>query len=183
MACELFTPTGKRKYLTAADRARRPVRTLCYVLAYTGCRLSEALALTTDRVDFAAGALIFETLKKRRAGVYRAVPVPPAVLDRVDMVHGVREAQKRGKRERLWPWGRTIAWRHVKATMKTAEIPAGPHTCAKGLRHGFGVHAINAGVPLNLLSKWMGHASIETTAIYADAVGAEEQKIAERMWA
>lgn len=28
----------------------------------------------------------------------------------------------------------------------------------------------------------MGHASIETTAIYADAVGKEEQDIASRMW-
>ena len=37
-------------------------------------------------------------------------------------------------------------------------------------------------VPLNMLKKWMGHASIETTAIYADAVGKEEQEIAARMW-
>jgi integrase len=45
-------------------------------LAYTGCRLSEALALTADRVDLAAGVLTFESLKKRRTGVYRSVPVP-----------------------------------------------------------------------------------------------------------
>ena len=31
-------------------------------LAYAGSRLSEALALTADRVDLAAGALVFETL-------------------------------------------------------------------------------------------------------------------------
>ena len=37
-------------------------------LAFAGCRLSEALALTVDRVDLAAGPLIFETLKKRRMG-------------------------------------------------------------------------------------------------------------------
>jgi integrase/recombinase XerD len=28
-------------------------------------------------------------------------------------------------------------------------------------------------VPLNMLSKWMGHATLEVTAIYADALGAE----------
>jgi len=50
------------------------------VLAYSGCRISEALALTADRVDLAAYTIIFETLKKRRRGVYRAVPVPPAVI-------------------------------------------------------------------------------------------------------
>jgi integrase len=45
-------------------------------LAYAGCRLSEALTLTVDRVDLAAGVLVIETLKKRRTGIYRAVPVP-----------------------------------------------------------------------------------------------------------
>jgi len=49
-------------------------------LAYAGCRLSEARALTVDRIDLAAGVLVFATLKKRQAGVFRAVPVPPALL-------------------------------------------------------------------------------------------------------
>jgi len=62
-------------------------------LAYAGRRLSEALALTADRVDLAAGVLVVESLKKRRTGVFRAVPVPPALLDALDMVHGVRELQ------------------------------------------------------------------------------------------
>jgi hypothetical protein len=48
---------------------------------------------------------------------------------------------------------------------------------------GFGVHAISSGVPLNMLGKWMGHASLEVTAIYANALGSEEQGIAARMWA
>ena len=74
------------------------------------------------------------------------------------------------------------AWRKVKAIMAEAGIPAGPHRTPKGLRHGFGVHAIASGVPLNMLSKWMGHATLETTAIYANALGAEEQGIAARMW-
>jgi site-specific recombinase XerD len=52
----------------------------------------------------------------------------------------------------------------------------------KGLRHGFGVAAVSAGIPLNLVQKWLGHAQLSTTAIYADAVGAEEKNIAARMW-
>ena len=52
---QLHTADGIRKYLTAgerdaflreADQADRPVRTLCMTLAYAGCRLFEALALT-----------------------------------------------------------------------------------------------------------------------------------------
>lgn len=190
---QLHDACGKRLYLTseerraflAAARAARPVRTLCGVLHTAGCRVSEALALTPERVDLAGGALVFETLKKRRRGVFRAVPVPPGLLDELDLVHGVREAQRRGKGHadhRLWPWSRMTAWRQVKAVMLAADIPAGPQRSPKGLRHGYGVHAIASGVPLNMLGKWMGHASLEVTAIYANALGAEGQGIAARMW-
>jgi integrase len=67
---QLHTADGIRKYLTTgerdaflreAERADRPVRTLCMTLAYAGCRLSEALVLTADRVDLAAGVLVFES--------------------------------------------------------------------------------------------------------------------------
>jgi integrase len=33
-----------------------------------------------------------------------------------------------------------------------------------------------------MLSKWMGHASLEVTAIYANALGEEQRHIAARMW-
>ena len=191
---QLHDAQGKRLYLTAeerlafmaaAARAARPVRTLCAVLHTTGCRISEALALTPEHVDLPGKAVVFETLKKRRRGVYRAVPVPPGLLDQLDLVHGLREALKRGRghaEQPLWPCSRMTAWRQVTAVMQVADIPAGPHRSPKGLRHGFGVHAISSGVPLNMLSKWMGHATLEVTAIYANALGAEEQSIAVRMW-
>jgi hypothetical protein len=43
------------------------------------------------------------------------------------------------------------------------------------------VAAVSAGIPLNLVQKWLGHAQLSTTAIYANAVGAEEKDIAQRM--
>ena len=46
----------------------------------TGCRISEALALTPERVDLTGKAVVVESLKKRRRGVYRAVPVPPGLF-------------------------------------------------------------------------------------------------------
>ena len=190
----LYTPDGARKYVTVgeraaflreAERADRLVRTLCMTLAYAGCRLSEALALTVDRIDLAAGVMVIESLKKRRTGIYRAVPVPPSLLDALDLVHGIRELQSRrgkGRGERLWPWSRMTGWRAVHAVMDAAGID-GPQASPKGLRHGFGVAAVSAGIPLNLVQKWLGHAQLTTTAIYADATGAEEKDIAKRMWA
>jgi site-specific recombinase XerD len=55
-------------------------------------------------------------------------------------------------------------------------------TSPKAARHGFGVNAIQTGVALNIVQRWMGHARIETTAIYADVVGEEERALARRTW-
>ena len=96
---DLFDPQGRRLYLTAEERAAflaaaakapRAARTLCLTLHYTGCRVSEALALTPKRADLSGKVIVLETLKKRRSGVYRAVPVPGDMLDTLDMVHGLR---------------------------------------------------------------------------------------------
>ena len=75
------------------------------------------------------------------------------------------------------------AWRKMEAVIKAAEIEEGPHACPKGLRHGFGVAAVSKGIALNMVQKWLGHAQLTTTAIYANAVGEEEQSTASRMWA
>ena len=82
---------------------------------------------------------------------------------------------------RLWPWGRTWAWMQVKEVMAEANI-VGPQACPRGLRHGFAVHAVQSGVPLNMVQRWLGHANIRTTAIYTNVVGPEERAIAQRMW-
>ena len=42
--------------------------------------------------------------------------------------------------------------------------------------------AVSRGIALNMVQKWLGHAQLTTTAIYANAVGEEEQSIAARMW-
>lgn len=196
MSEELFDKHGRRLYLTPEERqafldvakmAPRPVRTFCHTLHTTGCRISEALQLTPVRIDLPARLVTFETLKQRRRGVYRAVPVPEDYLDTLDMVHGLRELQRRsgttsGCDARLWSWSRMTGFRYVKGVMDAARIEDGPHKSPKGLRHAYGINAILKGVPVTSLRKWMGHAQLETTAIYVDAVGSQQQEIAARMW-
>jgi integrase/recombinase XerD len=125
----------------------------------------------------------FGTVKTR---VFQAIPAPPALLDTLDLVHGIRKAQGNRKRGAdtyyLWLWSRTTAWRRVCDAMDDAGLE-GVHASPKGLRHGVGVAAVQAGIPLNLVQRWLGHAQLSTTAIYADAVGPEEHAIAAKMWA
>lgn len=71
----------------------------------------------------------------------------------------------------------------MKRVLSVAGVDGGGcHACPKGLRHAFGVNAVQTDVPLNMLQKWLGHANINTTTIYTDAMGAEEREIAQRMW-
>ena len=184
---QLYDGAGKRKYLTPAERseflraaenAPREVRTFCATLAHSGCRISEALALTAARVDRGAGVLVFESLKKRRKGIYRAVPVPPAFLETLEAVHDLEALGN----ARLWDWSRTTGWRRVREVMNAAEI-RGLCATPKGVRHGFGIKAVTSEVPLNMTQKWLGHSRLETTSSYCNATGPEEQRIAQRMWA
>jgi integrase len=172
-----LTPAQRREFLDAAEKAPREVFTFCGTLAHTGCRISEALALTGTRVDIVAGVVILESLKKRRKGIFRAVPVSCTFLETLDAVHDLGSLGD----AHLWRWSRTTAWRRVKEVMDAAAIH-GLYATPKGVRHGFGVKATVDEIPLNLTQKWLGHSRLETTAIYANAVGPEERKIAERMW-
>lgn len=90
--------------------------------------------------------------------------------------------RSRHKNEPLWSWTRTHTWRLVKAVMDKAEIPDGAHKTAMGLRHGYGVAAVRAMIPLNMLQKWMGHADITTTAVYTKILEEEDEAIAALMW-
>jgi integrase/recombinase XerD len=182
-----LTAEERRAFLEAAAEAAPEVRTFCAVLHDTGCRISEALAVKTQDIDFGDKAIIFETLKKREAGHFRAVPVPDDTLDLIATVHGLKRRRRKNSTHRrsdvrLWPWCRATASTRVREVMEEAEIKEGPHRSAKGLRHGYGVHGISCGVPLNMLSKWMGHSSLEVTAIYANALGEEQRSLAARMW-
>jgi integrase len=183
MPGSLFDRNGARKYLTARERLafvyaasqeRPEIATFCLTIAFTGAHISEALALTVTRIDVADEAIIFETLKQRRKKVFRAVPVPGNLIPLLT-AYGI------GKNERLWPWGRMTAWKIVRSVMQKAGM--GPNLCKpKALRHAFAVEARQKGIPLNVVQRWLGHARIETTAIYASAIGDEERNLARRGW-
>jgi integrase/recombinase XerD len=65
--------------------------------------------------------------------------------------------------------------------MKLATVVA-PVAMPKGMRHAFGVLAFKKSLPPHLVQRWLGHASLETTAIYGDVIGEEEREFAGRLW-
>jgi len=185
----LYGRDGRRKYLTPSERRRliataetwprAEVGTLCLTIAHTGCRISEALALTCGSIEQEECFVVFRSLKKRKKIVFRGVPVPLTYIERMHRTHLLQTADPAA---RLWRLSRTQAWVLIKQVMTAAAIVPGPHATPKGLRHGFGIHAVRSTVPLNLVRRWLGHASLATTAIYTEAIGDEERELASRMW-
>jgi integrase/recombinase XerD len=188
----LFGPSGGRKYLNAAERRRftqaalrapLEVQLFCLILSFSGGRISEILALIPAAIDLDSGVANIVTLKRRKRGIVRQVPLPRSVVGKLDRFFHLRQRQRNPDSacRRIWSWSRTTAWRRVKEVMTAAHVTGAP-AMPKGLRHGFGVHAFQSYVPDHLVQKWLGHASPRTTAIYGDVIGPDERGFAARMW-
>jgi len=188
----LFDTVGNRKYITPEERERfytatggvsKDWRMFGLMLYYTGCRPTEALNLKVKDIDFSSGAVTINTLKQRREGVFRQIPLPDDYLTGLDNSFDLRTLQKRSKPRNsyVWGWSRRQGYNVIKRIMDIAKIE-GVQASPKGLRHGFAIACLDKGLPLNMVQKWMGHASIETTAIYANATGKEERSLLAKLW-
>ena len=190
----LFDRSGNRKYLTleeraaflsAADHSADPfVRSFCWTLVCTGARISEVCNLTARAILSSEEVIVVECLKRRERGVYRAIPVPRNAIELLEAIHKISALKKNPALEniRLWPWCRTTAWQRVKDICRAAGLPAAVSK-PRALRHTFGTIGVAVkGVPLPVMQRWLGHARIESTTIYTQAVGPEERALADRMW-
>jgi integrase len=183
----VFDRRGNRKYLNGHERRaylaaikREPDaqrRAFCLTLFYAGCRISEALNLTAERFDLTGRAIVFETLKQRESAHFRAVPIPDCLVKLLRQLLTGCE-----KSSRIWGFSRATGYRMVKDYMALAGI-AGGMSCPKGLRHGFAVACLGQRIPLTTVQRWLGHARLETTAIYLEVSGDEERELAKRLWA
>lgn len=179
-----YNADGSRKYLTrlegerflqASKKLDKRKRLFCETVYFTGCRISEALALTGNEVDLIQSTLILRTLKQRSKPEMRRVPIPASLARRLKTLGGESQAS------RLWDYSRTTGWRTIKHPMTDAKI-SGLHATAKGLRHAFGVRSALAKVPLSIIQRWMGHSDPSTTAIYLEVQDGEERSLIRRTW-
>lgn len=174
---------ARGEYGAAGAVPGRPPAELAALIGFlwaTGARISEALAVTPGSFDVEQSTVRLPTLKRRRKDgtgrlktAARVVPLPPKYLAEVLAVI-VRQRQTQTKLfdpeddpalRPVWNIGRKWAWHKVHRALMAAGVEgarARPHA----IRHGHAVHAVLHGVPLNLIQRQLGHASIVTTAIY-----------------
>jgi len=187
-AMTLHTGKGQRKYLNQEERLRffeitkkrsTDIKLFSQLLFFTGARIAEVHNLNVQSIDFSNKTVILETLKRRKRGIFREIPLPPFLLPILEKY--IKDLYgKFPNKGPLFLFSLRTASRHIKRIMIEAKI-FGVKGSSRGLRHGFAVHAVSR-VPLTMVRKWLGHSSLETTAIYLDVTGKEEREIAERLW-
>ena len=132
-----------------------------------GLRVSEALHLEVADLQLDNDR---PTLKVRQGKFHK---------DRVVSVHPELAAAFRQvidfgnvRRGLLVPVSRTTAWRWTKKALVKAQglgsIPPGQWVGTHTLRHSAARHWLASGVPINVVSRWLGHASIQNTLIYLE---------------
>jgi integrase len=177
-----LTPDQVRAVLSAAQQSR--YAPLFAVLAGTGLRRGEALALQWSDIDLEAGvARVRGTLARVAGGLgvtepktaksRRTVPLAESVVGTLRALR-LQQAQERLKAGSQWqqtgyvfttefgePCDPRNALRAFKAAAKRAGLPTsvGLHT----LRHSAASLMMAGGVPLKIVSDMLGHSSVAIT--------------------
>jgi len=165
------------RLLAATGEGRTPRelrdRALLELLYGTGARISEAVGLAVDDIDFDSGVvrLFGKGSKERivpvgsfaRAALRRYLDSGrPALMAHASGVRGARAAvfvNARGGQ-----LSRQSAWTALRAAARRAGLSdaISPHT----LRHSFATHLLDGGADVRVVQELMGHASVTTTQIY-----------------
>ena len=132
-----------------------------------GLRVSEALTVEVSDLKLVCERPNIR-IRQGKGGRPRVVPVHD------DLKGALSNAIAYGqvRRGRIIEVTRSTAWRWVKdATGRAMELGAispgrrvGTHT----LRHSAARHWISSGIPINVVSRWLGHASLQTTLVYLE---------------
>lgn len=157
--------------------AGRRIEPLVYLVAFTGCRIGEALALRWVDVDLEAGAATLRRGSRGRlttkTGKIRDITLIPEVVNQLKAV------QTRSRKERLaagsgWhrsdlvfttATGRPLDYDNASHELKRALRATGLSTRRPwhSLRHGLAESLLARGFSMPLLSAMLGHSNISMT--------------------
>lgn len=153
-------------YGTVADPEQRTkVHALIQLMRWSGLAIRDALTLKRDEIQFDEGKQLHRIVTARqKTGVPVSVPVPPDVAQELLTVANGNPNyvfwSGKGEEESI-----TKNWAkyYIAPCFKAAKIPNDGHMMSHRLRDTFAVDLLEKGVPLEEVSKLLGHESIKTT--------------------
>jgi len=127
----------------------------------SGVRVTEAVSLTKNNIDFTNYVMTVKWLKSRKY-LYRNVPIHPVLKDILQVYSGSMAWD-----ERLFPWSRQWAW-----DLSQKYFKGHPHQC----RHSFAVNWLRCGGDPITLHRILGHSKMQTTMEYLKIVPIDQGK-------
>jgi len=160
-----FTQVWTDYYDSKQKKARRKARGQYFltflVLRYTGARHGEILLLDDSKdIDFRNSEITLPTLKQKRPTA-RVVIVPPQVIAEIARYL----AEYPDMKSKIFKLDRTNFRKKFMELAMQAGIEkrkAHPHI----LRHTRTMELLKAGIPLTMVQSLLGHASLNSTAVY-----------------
>lgn len=161
------------RLLAAAGDIETPVglrdRALVELLYGTGTRISEAVNLDIDDIDFPGRTVTVIG----KGNVQRRLPLGDVAARALEeyLVRGRPALATKGRgtprvfmNQRGAPLSRQSAWDVIRRAAERADLTAtvSPHT----LRHSYATHLIERGADVRVVQELLGHASVTTTQIY-----------------
>jgi integrase len=195
----IYEPSEIQALLAAARGLTSPLRaascaTLLGLIAATGMRLGEALALTRDDVDLAQGML---TIRHAKFDRMRLVPVHGSVVRELSRYAATRDRIRpvsRCDRFFISPAGTPLRAGEIETTFRQLTSTIGLRTDAvhpriHDLRHTFAVRTligwqreqVDVSAWLPVLSTYLGHVEPANTYWYLTAVPELMQLVAARL--
>jgi integrase/recombinase XerD len=162
-----------------SDTKATRVRALIRLMRYSGLAIRDAVTLERTELHHDKHKSLYRIVTARqKTGTHVSVPIPHDVAEEVLSVMKLNESP----RYIFWNSGtgteRTVVtnWQHdVKQTFTAAGMPDGH---SHQLRDTFAVSLLQKGVPMEEVSKLLGHTSIKTTEKhYAPWVTARQDRL------
>ena len=153
-------------YGTVADPTQRAkVHALIQLMRHSGLAIRDALTLKRAEIQFDKAKQLHRIVTARqKTGVPVSVPIPPDVAQELlTVANGTPDYifwSGKGEEESI-----TKNWAkyYIAPCFKAAKIPNDGHMMSHRLRDTFAVDMLENGVPLEEVSKLLGHESIRTT--------------------
>ena len=133
-----------------------------------GLRVSEALGIEVRDLRL-EGEHPTLRIRQGKGHKVRLVPVHPELSGALRSALAFSDMERGSK---IINVSRATASRWVAAAVDMAvqsgAIPPSRKISTHTLRHSYARHLLAHGIPINALSRWMGHSSIDTTLIYLE---------------
>lgn len=134
---------------------------LLIFLWYSGVRITEAVSLRKQDIDFENYVMTLRWLKSRKYH-FRNVPIHPQLRDILQLYVATIKAE-----DRVFPITRQRAWQITQQF-----LDGHPHQ----LRHSFAVNWLRCGGDIVTLHRMLGHSKIQTTMEYLKIVPIDQGK-------